>query len=152
MAALPGCGGDGSPRGSSPEVLRTEGQLARPPSAAAPRRDVTSNAPDTVRPVADVVDSVAFEAAPDSRVDAIVAGYRRHYRVAVDTSGTAVRGGADPVLVAEAKRLTAADFGYPGADGWTRLVDELAAEQRFELADGIQVVHQELAQVEGSPQ
>lgn len=98
------------------------------------------------------MDSFAVEAAPDAQVGAIVAGYRRHYREAFASSGTSVRGGADPVLVAEAKRLTAADFGYPDPDGWSRLIADLAAEQRFELADGIQTVHQELAQVDGSPQ
>jgi hypothetical protein len=129
--------------------------LALPPSAGAPRGDVTGEMPDTLTTEeAAPLDTTTpgptetVGPVPPERlhVDAIVNAYRRYYQEIFAEFGSDVRGGVDPEMVEEAKHRTALEFGFVDVQAWNDMVSELTPSQRAELAPRIAAANRDLGQ------
>ncbi len=125
------------------------GELARPPSADAPRATQPGFAPDTMRPEATEGDTLpALDTAPatsDLSVDSIVGQYRNHYAAELVEIRTGDAGTEDVDAVEAAKRRTALDFGYVEMTAWSDMVADLTASQRAELGRRVDQVNREVA-------
>ena len=144
-----GCGEQPPDDDASAPGDPASGELARPPSADAPRATQPGFAPDTMRPEAATDDTLAgLEAAPatsDLSVDSIVGQYRNHYAAELVEIRTGDAGAEEVDAVEAAKRRTALDFGYVEITAWSDMVADLTEPQRAELERRVEQANQEVA-------